>query len=84
MLKVDGMNRRPLLLAKGLYRLYGPRGLLTRLVPRYLAWFRPGFHPMDSGMPEKVEVWLAEYQKHEDPMLASDTVFGDKALAQAA
>lgn len=84
MLKVDGMNRRPLLIAKGLYRLYGPRGLLTRLVPRYLDWFRPGFHPMDSGMPEKVEAWLAEYQKHEDPMLASDTVFGDRVLAQVA
>ncbi len=84
MLKVDGLNHRPLLIAKGLNRLYGPRGLLTRLVPRYLDWFRPGFHPMDSGMPEKVEAWLAEYRKHEDPMLASDTVFGDRALAQAA
>lgn len=84
MLKVDGMNRRPLLIAKGLNRLYGPKGLLTRLVPRYLDWFRPGFHPMDSGMPEKVEAWLAEYQKHEDPMLASDAVFGGRELAQAA
>lgn len=79
MLKVDRMNRRPLLLAKGLYRLYGPRGLLTRLMPRYLDWFRPGFHPMDSGIPKRVEVWLAEYRKHEDPMLASDTVFGNSA-----
>lgn len=84
MLRVDGMNRHPLVLAKGLYRLYGPGGLLTRLVPRYLDWFRPGFHPMDSGMPEKVDAWLAEYQKHEDPMLASDVVFGDRAQAHAA
>jgi predicted metal-dependent hydrolase len=84
MLKVDGMNRRPLLIAKGLYRLYGPRGLLTRLVPRYLDWFRPGFHPTDSGMPEKVEAWLTEYQRHEDPLLATFMVFGDSVLEQAA
>lgn len=75
MLKVDKLSGRPLLLAKGLYRLYGPNGLLTRLVPRYLDWFKPGFHPWDTGIPERVHAWLAEYERHHDPMEASRVVF---------
>lgn len=84
MLKVDRLQGRPLLIAKGLYRLYGPNGMITRLLPRYLAWFRPGFHPWDTGIPEKVSAWLTEYEKNQDPMEASRVVFGEKALAQAA
>ncbi len=83
MLKVDRLTGRPLLIARGLYRLYGPNGLLTRLIPAYLAWFRPGFHPWDSGVPEKVSAWLVEYEKDEDPLRASRVVFGDPT-AQAA
>ncbi len=84
MLKVDRMTGRPLLIAQGLYRLYGPNGLLTRLIPAYLAWFKPGFHPWDSGIPEKVSAWLTEYEKDEDPMRASFVVFGDPAARVAA
>lgn len=75
MLKVDKLQGRPLLLAKGLYRLYGPNGLITRLIPRYLDWFKPGFHPWDTGVPAKVNAWLAEYEKHHDPMEASRVVY---------
>lgn len=84
MLKVDGLTGRPLLIARGLYRLYGPNGMLTRLLRPYLEWFRPGFHPWDSGIPEKVSAWLAEYERHADPMEASRAVFGEPPLAQAA
>jgi predicted metal-dependent hydrolase len=77
MLKVDGLTGRPLLIARGLYRLYGHNGLLTRLIPRYLDWYRPGFHPWDTGIPEKVSAWLVEYDKHQDPLQASRVVFGD-------
>jgi predicted metal-dependent hydrolase len=84
MLKVDRLTGRPLLIARGLYRLYGPDGLLTRLIPAYLAWFRPGFHPWDSGIPEKVSAWLDEYQKDEDPLRASHVVFGDPSVRVAA
>ena len=84
MLKVDRLTGRPLLIARGLYRLYGPDGLLTRLIPAYLAWFRPGFHPWDSGIPEKVSAWLDEYQKDEDPLRASHVVFGDPSDRAAA
>ena len=82
MLKVDGVTGRPLLLARGLYRLYGHNGMLTRLLLPYLAWFRPDFHPWDSGMPEKVSAWLAEYERHADPLEASRRVFGDAPVAR--
>jgi predicted metal-dependent hydrolase len=75
MLKIDKLQGQPLVLAKGFYRLYGPRGLITRLIPRYLDWFKPGFHPSDTEIPEKVNSWLAEYDKHQDPMEASRIVF---------
>ncbi len=83
MLKVDKMQGQPLVLAKGFYRLYGPRGLITRLIPRYLDWFKPGFHPADTGIPEKVSAWLAEYDKHQDPMEASRIVFNIPIAAAA-
>ncbi len=82
MLKVDGLGGRPMVIARGLYRLYGPRGYLTRMVLPFLAWFRPGFHPYDSGVPEKVSRWLAEYDRHQDPAEATRVVF-DEGGAQA-
>lgn len=74
MLKRDGMNKRPMILLRGLNRLYGPRGMMTKMIPAYLHWFKPGFHPWDSGIPENVAIWLAEYEKHQDPMEASRVV----------
>jgi len=29
----------------GLFRFWGPRGMLTRLIPQYLRYFSPSFHP---------------------------------------
>ena len=83
MLKVDGMNRRPLLLAKGLYRLYGPRVVdpsrtaLSGVVPT-------GFHPMDSGMPEKSKSGWLNTRSMKIRCWLLIRFFGDKALAQAA
>ncbi len=75
MLEVDGLTGRPLVIIRGLYKLYGPNGMLTCLLRPYLAWFKPGFHPWDSGIPEKVSAWLEEYERHGDPMEASRRVF---------
>ncbi|MFO0692943.1 MAG: metal-dependent hydrolase [Polyangiales bacterium] len=79
MLKVDGVAGDPRVVARGLWRLYGPRGHLTRLVRPYLAWFRPGFHPWDTGVPDKVQEWLAAYETNRDPMAACEAVFPSPA-----
>ena len=84
MLKLDGATRNPLIILKGLNKLSGPRGILTKMLPEFLAWYRPGFHPWETGMPEKVANWLKEYEEHGDPMKASEVVYGATALAAAA
>lgn len=41
---------------------FGIRGVLTCMVPGYLHWFRPGFHPWqidDAGLAEQVAIELA-------------------------
>ncbi|MFT3925411.1 MAG: metal-dependent hydrolase [Myxococcales bacterium] len=75
MFEVDGIRDRPRLVARGLWGMYGPRGFITRMIPSYLAWFKPSFHPWDSGMPEQVARWIAEYEKHQDPLAATRAVF---------
>lgn len=75
MLAVDGVTSNPRVIAKGLYRLYGPGGHVTRLARPFLSWFRPGFHPSDSGVPARVREWAAAYEKCGDPMKATRVVF---------
>ena len=84
MLRLDGLARKPGVILKGLNKLYGRRGILSGMVPEFLAWFRPGFHPWDTGMPEKVAAWLEEYEKDGDPMSASNLIFGTPPLAEVA
>lgn len=83
MLTVDGLVGRRSLVALGLFRMYGPRGYLTKMTPRFLAWFRPGFHPSDSPTPREVTTWVAEYEQHQDPRRATERVFPD-TMAHAA
>lgn len=75
MFDVDRVGNRRVFVARGLWRLYGPRGYLTRLLPSYLAWFKPGFHPWQSKMPVEVAAWIAEYEQHQDPLRATEAVF---------
>ena len=84
MLRIDGALRKPLVVLRGLNRLYGRHGILTGMLPEFLAWFRPGFHPWDTGMPEKVAAWLAQYEQHGDPMKASAEVYGVSTMSEAA
>jgi len=82
MLRLDGVLTKPGVVARGLNRLYGRRGVVTCMMPKFLAWFRPGFHPWETGMPEKVAAWLEEYGEHGDPMRASAAVYGDLAVKE--
>ena len=74
---------RSRMVASGLWRMYGPQGFLTRMVPSYLAWFKPGFHPWDTGMPTQVAQWIEEYEKHQDPLRATLAVFPEHAVRAA-
>lgn len=83
MFKVDGISGKPLLVARGLWKMYGPNGIFTRLAPRYFAWFKPGFHPWDTTLPPVAVTWMAEYEKHQDPKLAADVAFAKYLKAAA-
>ena len=84
MLRLDGVTRQPGVILRGLNKLYGRKGILTGMLPEFLAWFRPGFHPWDTGMPEQVAAWLEEYEAHGDPMRASQIIYGPAEVERAA
>lgn len=43
--------------AKGVRYLWGRKGLFTRLLPQYLDYFRPGFHPNDHDTRALLDEW---------------------------
>ena len=61
MFKVDGVQSRFKVWIKGLRWLYGRRGLMTRLLPHYLAYYRPSFHPWQAGQMETYSIWRGTY-----------------------
>lgn len=76
MLKTDGFSRgeRLRIWLKGLWWLYGPRGIYARMMPHYLSYYRPGYHPWSKGETRAFQRWREEYDRHEgDPVAASDS-----------
>lgn len=58
-MKRDGLHRNPGAVASGLWKLFGWKGFLVRLVPDYLDYLRPGFHPWDKDNSTRIEQWRA-------------------------
>ena len=42
---------------KGFWYLWGPKGLFPKLLPQYLDFFRPGFHPNDHDTVQLLDDW---------------------------
>lgn len=42
---------------KGFWYLWSPKGLFPKLLPQYLDFFRPGFHPNDHDTVQLLEDW---------------------------
>jgi len=72
MLKVDGKNSWGVWL-KGLWWLYGPKGLWPRLMPHYFAYFKPGFHPWKHGDLKVYDVWAKAYRDSGGDFVAAGT-----------
>jgi uncharacterized protein len=72
MLKVDGRNTWGVWL-KGLWWLYGPKGLWPRLMPHYFAYFKPGFHPWQQGDLKVYQVWATAYRQSGGDFVAAGT-----------
>ena len=82
MLKVDGVKGRFGMWMKGLWWLYGWGGLYPRLMPHYLAYFLPGFHPWKFGTMKPYEVWMQAYRDTNGDPVETGNIFN--AAAQAA
>lgn len=77
MLKVDGYSRwqRWRIWAKGLCWLWGPGGLMAPLLRPYLAWYKPGFHPWQSGSMSCLADWSQAMAHSGDPIAASNSLY---------
>lgn len=75
MFRVDGVKNRLSVWLRGLWWLYGPGGLYPRLLPHYLTYFKPGFHPWKHGDMSIYRQWTDAFERnHGDAIAASDAV----------
>ncbi len=74
MFEVDGVQNRGRVWLRGLWWLYGPGGLFPRLLPHFLSYFRPGFHPWKHGSMDTYDRWTEAYEKSGDAIAAADAV----------
>ena len=63
-LKRDGMHRKPLTLAKGMWRLFGYKGLISGTVVDYLQYLRPDFHPWQQDDSHLIAEWRKVLEQH--------------------
>lgn len=63
LLKHDGLANNPRVVAQGLRELFGKQGYLTRLIPNWLQYFRPDFHPWQHDNSELVARYRARFEQ---------------------
>ncbi|MDE2402958.1 MAG: metal-dependent hydrolase [Burkholderiales bacterium] len=81
MLKVDGFSRweRAKLWAQGLWWLYKPGGLFMGQIGHYLQYYKPGFHPWQTGQMKSYQLWLDTLNQTGDPILAGEALYAAAA-----
>lgn len=73
LLRQDGfsLRERAGLYWRGLIWMYGRKGFLRLQLKHYLSYFRPSFHPSRFGSMRGYEQWMEEFNRTNDPILAS-------------
>jgi predicted metal-dependent hydrolase len=76
MFQVDGFSwrHRAGLWLRGLWWLYRPGGLYLPVLPHYLVYFIPGYHPWKAGHMKSYERWTEVYTRTRDPIAAGDAL----------
>lgn len=76
LLAADGFSRKERLqmFIKNLGWMYGKGGVFSAFTPALLAYFRPGFHPEDIPVMHNYGVWVATFQRTQDPMQAAEAL----------
>lgn len=62
-LKKDKIYLHPLTMGKGLWNLFGPWGFVTSIIPEYLSFYRPGFHPWQHDNSKLIAAAKQELQQ---------------------
>jgi len=78
LLAVDRLNK-PSVWAKGLWKLWGPKGILIGLVPMWLDYFRPNFHPWQHDNSARIEQYRALLDRLEAATRGSVANLGEDA-----
>lgn len=55
---------------KGARVMFGKDGLFRKTLPAILEFYKPGFHPWQTGYPDKFKQWKSTYEKSNDTDLA--------------
>jgi len=84
MFKVDGLTNKFSLWLRGLWWLYGWNGIYPRLMPHYLAYFLPGFHPWKFGNMHIHETWTKAFNTANGDAIAAGDAVAAEAVALAA
>lgn len=69
LLRADGFSGRQRLLMHVRYLpwLFGRRGLFTRMIPKILRYYSPGFHPDKEDDLHNYGAWLEAWNRTQDP-----------------
>ncbi len=79
----DGFSfkQRMGIMAKGMWWLLKPGGLLAPMYKHYLTYYKPGYHPWQETEQHGYEQWLAAFNLRQDPIQASEQMRKDLALS---
>lgn len=69
-----GMTRLKMY-AKGLWWLMGPKGVYTRLFPKLLSYYKPGFHPWQTPTVHNYDAWLNAFNTTGNPVQAGEAMY---------
>ncbi|HEX5374242.1 MAG TPA: metal-dependent hydrolase [Aquabacterium sp.] len=75
LLKMDGFNwwQRRKIMIKGIAWVLRPgKGLLAPLIKPFFPYFKPGYHPWQDAEQRGYEQWLNAFNRHRDPVEASE------------
>ena len=75
-LRHDGFSfwQRMGIWCRGLKWLYGRNGYLRSQLKLYVAYFHPKYHPSNFGEESGYNRWLKEFERSNDPLMASKAV----------
>lgn len=76
LLRHDGFSGWQLLkaMARGLWWVYGPKGLFTASWRSYFRYYKPGYHPWQQKTVASYPLWLETFNRTGDPLAAGQAV----------